>query len=325
MKRGDSLLVRADSLRDVSLIGDTLLARVRLLAPDIGAHSGSLAAYSAPLAASVSDFNGLLGQLHELANKLAEAYPACEVFAVERARVVTWVSDTGSYRAVLVAAEAHAAAMKTIREAFANVSRSPESTQMWRIFGNFDNPTTVELEVQRTLIGPDTAWRSIATPRLAFGSRRRFAIGVGGLGSRVNVSTFDIATRYRQPPEGQPGDTTERVIVESGRNRGRVMPTIVLSARVRSLSYKGLDAVHLSVGTAPRDAGSKLALDYLLGIGFSAADERILLSAGVASAEESKLADGYNVNDRLPASQSSAPIRTRRVVSPALALTFRVF
>ena len=179
--------------------------------------------------------------------------------------------------------------------------------------------------MQRSPAGADTVWRTLASPRLSFGGRRRFAIGVGGVASKVLFSTFDIATRYKQPSPEQPGDTTERVIVQSGRSSSRVTPAFLLSARLATLDDAFFEGVHLAVGTAPRDAGSKLKLDYLLGVGVSAVDERILFAAGITSAEEQRIAEGYEVNDRLPTNQATVPVRAQRIVRPAFSLTFRVF
>jgi hypothetical protein len=323
--RGGGIRARTDALRNPHLVDDTLKALLDTVADTARAYARAMAARTRPLEDSVTGRNKAVANLAGLAGALADKYPACVALSLLRATAAVWVADTAGLRGAIGRAVAHADAIDSLATRLERVRSAPERTRLRTIVGRYDDPTAVELLVQRSAIGPDTVWHTIAAPRLEFGGgRRRFSISVGATASGVTSAEYEGVLRYRQPAPSQPGDTVETIVLETGRTTRQVAPVVALNMRLFEFPYRLVDALHLTVGTAPRSADSKLTLDYLLGLAFSGFDERVLFGGGLVSAEQRTLANGYTVGAAIPAGQA-IPTRTSRVTRPALSLSFRVF
>lgn len=328
--RGSAASARADSLRNPSLADTVLVMRLGVVLDSARAYAEAISSRASALEDSVGGYVESLASMSTRAASLADKYPACATFAEVRTWAASATADTGAYRGAATRATAHATALRTLVGTLERVQQAmPEATRLQRSLGLYDDPTRVDLVIQRSPVGVDTVWRTIATPRLTFGGRRRFSIGVGATAMRLAVADYAVVRRYpavgAAPPAGQPADTVERVIVETTRSTQQVAPLLSLNARLAEIPTRFLSGVHLTVGTAPRSADSKLTLDYLIGASLSAADERILLGAGIASAEEQTIGGGYTVGARVPAEQETVPLRRRRVERFAVSLSFRVF
>lgn len=314
------------SLVDHRLTSNVLTQKITVALELAEPYSRELGERRAQLADSLTAYITSVVDFGKRAREQWDRYPSCAGFAAMVGDAGRWAADTAIYRGALSRIAQHDTAVRAIIASLTKVRSSPEAMTVRYSFGPFADPHTVDVLVQRSLVGQDTVWRTIANPRLMFGPRRRFAIGIGGMVHKVASATYGTRLRFRREAAEQPEDTTsERVVVQTEAIERQVVPMATLTMRAIPLPFVLLDGIHLFTGVASRSPGGSLTFDYVLGAALSGADERIMLGLGVVSAEQQRLADGVVLNQRLPASQTDAPIRKVRVGKPALVLVFRLF
>ena len=205
--------------------------------------------------------------------------------------------------------------------------------------GDYDDPTTVDIRVQRlppgtfnagVLVGQGGAaapapgpadttfaagWRTVASPRLHFGQRRRIGLS-GALVFAIGPETQSYGIVYQGP-----GDSATIMVT---RSEHTLVPLLTLTARMAAfdLRFLGTGAFDLHLGVTPSVTPRPT---YFGGVGLAFADERIGLVAGLLILPVQELATGFSVRDTLAAKQTSAPVRDGRVVRWAFGVNLRPF
>jgi hypothetical protein len=317
--------VAQQRLQNPQLPSGTLLALVDSISTAVRPYSRRIAQRASGLADSVTAYNRGVADLVTVSVRLADKYPGCTVLADVRAAAAAWTLDTASYRGTVRTLDQYASEITKLVNAADRVRSSPELTQITRDYGPFDDPTVITLAVQRSSIGSDTVWRTVATQRISFGGRRRFGIGIGTTLTDVMANDYAVLRRYRSTLGSSPSDSIESVVVQVGASRRQLLPTATLSGRIRSIRSRAIDGVHVIIGTAPRSDPGRLTLDYMAGGALSAFSERMLAGVAVVSALERRLVSGLSDGARIPASQTTVPTRTARTFAGAYFVSFRIY
>jgi len=223
--------------------------------------------------------------------------------------------------------------------------------------GDYDQPTTVDIQVQRQPLGPldfVTAVHPIARgtgtgARLAAenadsaggdstpapGSPGGFEAGWRTIadvrlafGDRRRIGLSGALAIALGPPTSTYGtvyaavtDTLTSIAVS--RHERAVTPLLTLTTRVVRFQCLGMGcAFNLLLGVTPSVTPRQT---YFGGIGLAFADERIGLMAGGLSLPVQELAEGFSPGDRLNTEQTSAPTRDARVWRWAVGVNLRPF
>jgi hypothetical protein len=275
----------------------------------------------------------LLGELRDAereVNGLAARFPTCDAFPLRRAEFQDWAADTAAYVAAVHAMVARAATVAKVAVEVQRLARSPEAFRLSARYGNFAEPARVEVNVERSPVGEVPEWRTVVTRVLVFGGgRRRFAVGAGGLNAWAPDAEYAAVRRYASPDPQRPADSTESVIVKTGKGQQLVSPILALTARLFDWSTSkwgfGPDGLHLLLASAPQLQSGNLQSDFVVGMALSFADERIHLGYGLTSRRRTTLPPGLAEGSRLPAAQTTVPTVTNRQRLGAVTVTMRLY
>jgi hypothetical protein len=158
--------------------------------------------------------------------------------------------------------------------------------------------------------------RLVTQVRLNFGGASRFVIAAGLIWTDIASRQYSVNSRLATPTPAQPSDTIANVIGDPTVSRSRVTPMLTLNTRV----YR---PIYATIGAGLRTTGGT-ELDYVAGSGFSAFDERVLVTGGFYFGQASVLAGGLHVGDRLPAQTTTVPTRNKAIVRFGLGVSYRL-
>ena len=218
-------------------------------------------------------------------------------------------------------------------------------TQVFEV-GDYDYPTTVDIQVLRQPLGPlnfaylagqlpeatggpvpktsspptpsaDTGfaggWRSVGAPRLHFGQRRRIGLS-GALVFAIGPETNTYGTAKL--------DTTGTSITVS-RHEHQWVPLLTLTARAVGFDvFRVGCSLNFIAGVTPSVTTRQT---YFFGGGLAVADERIAIIVGWLSLPTQDLVPPSKVGDYLVTGQAVAPTQETRVGRLAVGLNLRPF
>ncbi|MCP3959413.1 MAG: hypothetical protein GY719_16305 [bacterium] len=201
---------------------------------------------------------------------------------------------------------------------------------MTRVVGPYLDPTEVTLTAKSKKSGDKTfPGTPDATAVFSFGGRARFAISVGVAFSSLEGPEYDDITRFELEPSGM------RVLDDDGEPKlGRVLGLVddsenrvapLLMLHTRFAEGKGVfSAYHVSLGLTARVGTASSAVEYLVGVSASLAEERFFITLGGYYGRVETIDEGFWVGALLPSEITELPVRDDREWAPGISLSYKI-
>jgi hypothetical protein len=166
----------------------------------------------------------------------------------------------------------------------------------------------------------DDAYATLTAFALRMGGQSRFSIGAGIAFSSLTDRDYPVLITKQPAPAGAPGDTIRRSVGAASTAYPRVLPMLMLSARLVGGPRAGL---HTTLGFAARSASEPP--DLYFGASLAFIDSRVFAGAGVYVGRVRSLSKDYKASDALAPGVESVPTFTETRARLGLVVGYRVF
>ncbi|HEY0024425.1 MAG TPA: hypothetical protein VGB24_16035 [Longimicrobium sp.] len=262
-----------------------------------------------------------VANVNRVALAAATQDPSCEILEEISIVAARFVPDTTVFNSSFATVSERAASLARTPEALAAIANDSSRFYVTGLLRRYHRPTDVTVQIARRNANTTEPYRGFTSQRLNFGGRARWSFSAGLGASTLGNNDFGTRTTRIAPPAGSPGDTTALVVVATKSSQANVFPMITFNTRLMGATH----AInpHLVFGVGTNDL-TKPRVGFLLGGGVDAFGERAIFTVGGLIGEETRLASGLELGDRVSSTQAVAK-ETRVMVRPAVAVTYRLF
>jgi hypothetical protein len=227
--------------------------------------------------------------------------------------------------------EANQTAMQKQRDATEKAGSQVHAFYEQKTVGPYDDPTEVNIKLQRkSLAVEDAKFEEIGHWTLRFGGRPRFTLAAGVAFSPYEDRTYGRIQGFARNPDGSPiyengAPKLTTVIGLKKESSSRAVPLLILHARVyEPESKRYIDGIHLSLGLTAKIEDRNTDVEYLTGVSFSFAGERLFLTLGGYYGASQRLTEGLYLGYEAPQSLAEIPTRESYHWKPGVALSLKL-
>jgi hypothetical protein len=236
-------------------------------------------------------------------------------------RVTALIPDTAAFNTGLLTIANEFTKLANKPEELGRIANDASQFYLTALLDRYHRPTDVTLTVARRAAGTEDEYRPLTSKRINFGGRARWSFSAGIAASTLGNNDYGVRTSRIAAPAGIPGDTLASIVVATKSSQANVFPMITFNTRLTPSTYGVNPQLVLGVGT---NNVNNARVGFYVGGGVDAFGERVVLTVGALLGEETRLANGLQLGDRVMNGQAVVK-EVRMMARPAISLTYRMF